>query len=146
MLIQTSTLGTVNMFAGIDNGFDSLTEEQRQKLAELFALRVEYYEHLRVLYGLRLQQLNNPSEAAEQQALGYSSTVIAPIRTKMTEIGVELAKQAVDIDRAKAMLPMALMALSQSVNLPLLLTSLNIEPDMIDDLSKKLKEYFESGM
>lgn len=134
------------MFSGTMSGFDSLTDEQRQKLAELFELRIEYFEHLRVLYGLRLQQLNNPSEAAEQQALGYSAAVIAPLRTKMTEIGVELAKQAVDVDKAKAMLPMVLMALSQSVNLQLLLTALNIEPDMIDTLTGKLKDYFESGM
>jgi peptidoglycan hydrolase-like protein with peptidoglycan-binding domain len=71
---------------------------------------------------------------------------VAPVRSRMMEISTELAKQAVDIDKAKAMLPMVLMALSQSVNIPLLMASLNIEPDMVESLTKQLKQYFESGM
>lgn len=134
------------MFSGLDSGFDSLSEDQRQKLIELFQLRIEYHDHLKVLYGLRLQQLTNHSPAADQQVSGYSSAVVAPVRSRMMEISTELAKQAVDIYKAKAMLPMVLMALSQSVNIPLLMASLNIEPDMVESLTKQLKQYFESGM
>jgi|GEM_PF-5788583 len=130
----------------ITGSYANLSAEQRAKLANLLKLRNEYTAELLKLNERRIAVLLDYSEAGEAEARGYATLVVAPLRRKVVEASRDLYEDAIDMEALQSMLPMALMALTQSVNIPLLLTTAGLEPDMIEQFTTKVSSYFQQGM
>jgi hypothetical protein len=131
----------------ITGSYASLSAEQRAKLANLLKLRNEYNAELFELNTRRIAVLLNYSEAGEAAVREYAALVVAPLRRKVaSETSKVISEEAIDMDSLQSMLPMALMALTQSVNIPLLLTAAGLEPDMIEQFTTKVSSYFQQGM
>ena len=121
-----------------------LDEETRTKVAALLTDRNELLEAKVKLNRLRAAMLLNPTQSNIDSVEAYTSTVIAPLNTRLNEQAGELMMASVDVEGLKSMMPMVLMGLLRSVNLSLLLTAIDIEPDRIDRLISKIKDYVHS--
>lgn len=121
-----------------------LDADERETLRRVNQARQEYLEALVKFHQMREQVLANPSIEAEKSLRDYSKTVIAPLRRDMSADVGKLLEKSVDVDGLKSMLPMILLAVSRSVNLPLLMETLNLDSDMIEDTVTKLKDYIRS--
>jgi hypothetical protein len=130
----------------ITGSYADLTAEQREKLAAYLTLRNEYLPAQIELNRRRIAVLTNYSPAEEAAIQEYSATVVAPLRLKFSQSWIELLKDSVDVKAMESMLPMVLMVLTQSINVPMLLTTLGLEPDSIDQLTHGLSSYFKKGM
>lgn len=131
---------------GLDSSLDSLSPEDRERLADLLEARLALAEQQRVLNQMRITHLRDPKAVSEEQVNGYAKDIIAPARSRISEQQVLLLQSSIDAQKLKDMLPMILLAVTQSINIPLLLAALNIEPDMVEDLVKHIKEFIDSGM
>lgn len=134
------------MFEELNGSFSSLSAEQRQKLNDLLQARNNFFHHMTILNNLTMGVLANPTPAGEEQIRGYASTILGPIRTEMNKLAIDLVQEAVDKEGITKMLPMLLMALSRSVNLPLLMTVFGHDPASINEAANKLSDYFKTGM
>jgi len=143
---ETQTLRWYSMFSGISGSYEDLTEEQRSSLADLLEVRDEYNKALVTINQMRIELLRNYSLAGEQRLNSYSTLVLTPIRARTGELTIGLAKEAVDFEGLKGMLPMVLMALAGNINIPLLLTAANLEPDVIDNVISAAKDFIKQGM
>ena len=126
--------------------FSDLDEETRRKLADLIEARNTYLNHLMVLNGMKIDALRSPDPAKDARIGDYSSALIAPIRTHMTELTAEMLECAVDVEKAKALLPMLLLAATQTVNLPMLMVVLGLDPDQFTFLIGKIKDAISDNM
>jgi hypothetical protein len=124
----------------------SLTEDQRKMLTEALELRNEMMGHNIKMNALRIDLMRNPSREGEKTLTDYADVHVAPLRRRIAESTARILDEAIDIDKLKDMFPMALSALSQSVNLPLLLTAAGFDPDTISEMIQSLTDYFRSGM
>lgn len=134
------------MLGNMNSSYSSLSEEQRASLTEYLTVHKEYLEASLKLDSLRITALANPTQANEEAMRTYTSTVVAPIRTKMGSMAKGLIEESIDTDKLMEMLPMVLMALTGAINLPLLLNTFNIEPDRIESTIGKASSYFKRGM
>ncbi|HVX23932.1 MAG TPA: hypothetical protein VG992_01150 [Candidatus Saccharimonadales bacterium] len=134
------------MLGQITGALSSLDPELREALADLITTRNEYLEQTILLNKLRIQTLQNPSPAGDKQIEDFASTVLAPVRRRAAEQMMKLIQQSVDPEQFKSMLPMAGLALMQAVNLPLLLNTLGLEPESIQELVGDLSKFFKSGL
>lgn len=131
---------------GLNASFDSMSEEQRESLAEYLVTRKEYLEKKAYLDGLRIQALQRPGSENEDKLQNYAVTQVAPLRRQMEDQLRGVLDETVDKESIQAMLPMVLMTLMQNINTPMLMTVLNFDPDRIDDFAEKASEYFKRGM
>lgn len=136
----------MRLMSDITGSYADLTAEQREKLAAYLTLRNEYLPAQIELNRRRIAVLENYSPAEEAAIREYSATVVAPLRLKFSQSWIELLKDSVDVKAMESMLPMVLMVLTQSINVPMLLTTLGLEPDSIDQLTHGLSSYFKKGM
>jgi hypothetical protein len=132
----------------LDDLFPSITEadeETRLKLAELLENRNEYLQQQLTLNSLRVTMLRDGTPESEQRAKDFSSTVVAPLREKMTPQIIELLQSSFDIKGIKGLMPIIVMGILQSVNLPVLLTTLGLEPDQVEQLASLVQDYVKKG-
>lgn len=134
------------MFAELSGSFDSLDPEKRRKLAEYLEVRNEYFEMSIKLNELRIRTLVEPTAANQDAMNDYASAVLAPMRLKHNELASGLVKDAVDLSKLKDMLPMLAAALTSAIDVPLLLTALNADPDMIEKIVSDASAFFKKGM
>jgi hypothetical protein len=135
------------MFGEISTSYRGLSDTQRAALAELFALRNEYYAQATKLNNIRLRVLQDPTPGGEDEVREFAAVMVTPVRMRMVEAtGKLLTEEALDLERLKGMLPMVLMALTQSVNVSLLMNLLDVEPDIVEKMLEQVREYFSSGM
>ncbi len=121
-----------------------LKPEDRERLASLLADRNEYLRQSIVLNDLRIVQLNNPTPENEARVAAFNSTVVAPLRSKMSADLSALLSSAVNIASIKAFMPMIVAGVMQSVNIPLALTTLGIDPDTVEELVGIVKDYIKA--
>ena len=134
------------MFGEISSSYGELSPEQKQTLASFLADRNEYLTLQVRLNELRIQVLNNPTPAAEEQLQDFASAVVAPVRDRLSQQVLDLVGESVNVDKIMQMLPLLLLTMAQSVNIPMLLTVINLDPDMIEKLIGSASDYFKSGM
>jgi hypothetical protein len=134
------------VFAELSGSFDSLDPEKRRKLAEYLEVRNEYFEMSIKLNELRIRTLVEPTAANQDAMNDYASAVLAPMRLKHNELASGLVKDAVDLSKLKDMLPMLAAALTSAIDVPLLLTALNADPDMIEKIVSDASAFFKKGM
>lgn len=132
------------MFETVPTSLAGLDEETRLKLADLLTRRNEYFVQLTKLNELRIQALMNPSTYLEEQMNDFNSAVVAPLRDGMSKDMSSILDGAVNVDNIKALMPMILMGVLQSVNVPLLLVTLGLEPDMIEKLVSEINKFIRS--
>ena len=132
------------MFDFGSNGsmFESLDADTRLAVANLLQQRNEYAELMMEVNRRKIQILMNPTAEAEQDLAEYTSAVVAPMRMKMSQDTVALLGKAVDVEAIKGLLPIILLGLTQSIDLPLLFTVMGLDPDMIAESVGYIKEYF----
>lgn len=123
----------------------NLDEETRATLRRVNSARAEYLESLVKYHKMREQVLDHPTTEAEKSLNVYSKTVVAPLRQAMLPDITALLEQSVNVEGLKSMMPMILMAVLNSVNLPLLMDTLNLDSDMIEEAVTRLKQYISSG-
>ena len=134
------------MFGELNGDLADLEPDLRRKLAQFLERRNTYLTQTQELNRRKVALLVNPTPATRRDLEDYISAVIAPARERLYEDTIELFKEAVDVQKLKEMLPMALMALSEAVNFPILLTLLGADPEDIEKLVGKLRDYFSRGM
>lgn len=134
------------MFGDMSSSFSDLEEDVRTRLASLLEKRNDYLVQQIKLNELRIIMLLTPSPANEAAVNAFNSTVVAPIRDGMGEDIMFLMDKALNVQGLKAMLPMVLIGVLQSVNITLALTTLGIEPDVVDRFTSAIGEFIESGM
>lgn len=120
-----------------------LDEETRLKLANYLRDRNEYLDASRKLNELRIKMLIDGTPASAEHVNDYASTVVAPLRAGVSRQMTELLKRSVDLEGLKSMMPMVLMGLMRSVNLRLLLTVFDLEPDIVERMVTKIKNYIK---
>ncbi|HET6746806.1 MAG TPA: hypothetical protein VFH06_01730 [Candidatus Saccharimonadales bacterium] len=130
----------------LSGSFDSLDPEKRRKLADYLEVRNEYLEMTIKLNELRIRTLVEPTAANQDAVNNYASAVLAPMRAKHNELASNLVRDAVNVESLKGMLPMLAMALTSSIDVPLLLTTLNVDPDMIEKIVGEASSFFKRGM
>lgn len=137
----------MTVFGEISGSFGDMTPEQRTNLAELVALRSEYYAQVVKISDKLINVLQHPTPEGEADLRELSSALVAPVRSRFADKQRDvIVGDCIDLNELKGMLPMLLMALTQSINLPILMTVLNLEPDMIEQLVGLATDYFKSGM
>lgn len=134
------------MLSELSSSFENLTPEQRQLLAVHIELRNTYLEQTIKLNRLRVALLVQSTPEGEMQVKEFAAKKVAPLRIKLHEHSKKLRESAVDVETLKSMLPMVLMALTSSINLPLVMNALGIEPDMIEELVANARDYIKTGM
>jgi hypothetical protein len=134
------------VFGGIDSSYGDLDLETRTALASFLSDRNEYTKQLLKLNELRIKVLQNPTPDGEKQLAEYSSAIVAPLRGKLSEQTVELLKRAIDLDSLKGLLPIIFLGVTQAINVPMLLTILGIDPDMIEQLVGQAKKFVKDGL
>jgi hypothetical protein len=132
-------------------GFDStsyasLTDEQRKTLLDLVRAKDDYMEVGRELNKLRAAALLNPCQKTQEAMENYASAVVAPKRLRVAELQMSLVTGAVSIEKLQSMLPMVALALTQSINLPLLMAALDFDPDVTQKALTDLSAFFKKGM
>jgi hypothetical protein len=128
------------------NSFEHLDEETHDTLVSLLEKRTSYFAHQTELNRLRIAALTTPTAEAWQAVTDYGTNHIKPLRESMGPEIMKLVEQAVNVDVIKAMLPMLLAALAQAVDIPLILTTLGADPDMVTSVVGSAQEYFRNGM
>jgi hypothetical protein len=126
--------------------FSDLDEETRLKLADLIEARNNYMNHIMVLNSMKIDALRAPDPTKDARIADYSSALIAPIRTHMSELTTEMLERAVDVEKVKALLPMLLLVATQAVNLPVLMMALGLDPDQFTFLIGKIKDAISDNM
>lgn len=129
----------------MDTSFQNLDEETRQDLADLLDSRAEYLTHQISVNRLRAVALRDPTPENLEAVEDYATEYVKPLREELAAQTHRLVEAAVDIDGIKAMLPAVLMGLSQSINIPLLLTASGADPDMITLVVTEAQDYFRNG-
>ncbi len=127
------------------NGLDDLDTPTRQKLAEYLEARNRFYMQSGEVNRRRIALLYSPDADGQKDLEEYASVMLRPVQDEMNRLRDELFKAAIDLDELKDMLPMVLATVTRSVNLPLLLTLTDFDPDFIARGLEMLKQYFESG-
>jgi hypothetical protein len=120
--------------------FDELTEEQKAKLLEVLELRTKFYRYAREMTRRQIELLRDPSPLAEEELKEFIAEFVTPVRREMAQKGVELSRDAIDIETMKSILPMILMAVTQGVNLPLLMTALGLDTDITIEAFGQIKK------
>lgn len=129
--------------------FPSLTEmdrETREKLANLLSDRNEYLEQQQTLNKLRIEMLRDGTPESEQRVKDFNSAVVVPLRAKMTPVILELFQKSVNVEGLKSIMPIIVMGLMQSVNLPLLFATAGVELDAAEEIINTIKDYVKKGM
>jgi hypothetical protein len=134
--------GDLPSFASLD----TLDDESRTRLANLLSGRNAYNAELIKLNELRIDMLLNPTPEKQEAIDAFNTTVVAPLRDGLTQDAFALFSVAVNIDNLKDLMPMVLAGVLQSVNIPLLLTVIGLEPDTINKLVQAISEFIKSGM
>jgi CHAT domain-containing protein len=129
----------------MDTSFQNLDDETRQDLADLLDSRAEYLTHQISVNRLRAIALRDPTPENLEAVEDYATEYVKPLREELAAQTHRLVEAAVDIDGLKAMLPAVLLALSQSINVPLLLTASGADPDMITLVVTEAQDYFRNG-
>lgn len=130
-----------DMVSGLSGDLVGLAAEDAQRLATVLERRNDYLGLQQQANRLRIKVLETRTAAAQQELNEYLSGAIASARARMTEDLVKLLDSAINIDGIKSLLPMMLLGIVQNINLPLLLTTLGLDPDMISELVKQAKRY-----
>lgn len=125
-----------------DGSFEHLDPETREVLISLIEKRTAYFAHQTELNRLRIAAIRTPTPEALQAVEEYAATHVRPLRESMAPEMTKLMEQAINVERLMNMLPMVLSALTTSVDVPLLLTILGADPDMISTLVGSAQEYF----
>jgi len=136
----------IRLISDITGSFAGLTDEQREKLSAYLTMRNDYLLAQIELNRRRAAVLKNPSPAEEAAIREYSSIVVAPMRRRCGQTALGLMQDSVDVEALESMLPMVLMALTQSINIPLLLATIGLEPDSIEQVTSGVSAYFKKGM
>lgn len=121
-----------------------LDEETRATVRRVNSSRIEYLESLVKYHKMREEVLAHPTTEAEKSLNAYSRTVVAALRQSMIPDMTALLQQSVNVEGLKSMMPMILMAVLNSVNVPLLMDTLNLDSDMVEDTVTRLREYIGS--
>jgi hypothetical protein len=128
------------------NSLDHLDQDAREALVSLLEKRTAYFAHQTELNRLKIVALTTPTPEAWQAVTDYGTTYIKPLRESMTPEVMKLMERAVNVDAMKAMLPMLLAALAQSIDITLALTTLGADPDMVATVVGSAQEYFRGGL
>lgn len=121
---------------------DTLTDEQRDRLANLLVIRGEYLTHLQKLTLLRATAVRHPKDAAAQAAVtDYADIVLAPVGLRMAEEASKLFKVAVDLSAVKPFVPLILTNLLLQVDLAKLLESLGVATATAEKISGDTAAY-----
>jgi len=131
------------MFKEISGSYAQLSAEERDTLATLIQARIDLAEKTAVLDRMRVKVLRNYTPEGETELAEYARTVLDPLRRSVTTQQSEMAMSAIDVKSLKALLPMILLGVSQGINLPMLLATMNVEPDHVEVMVKAAKEYFD---
>lgn len=132
----------MEIFDSISADLADVDPALRPKLAELLYTKAQLFHYRSELCAKKAKQLSNPSNEQDAELVRYSEEVVKPIRRQYSKLVVELFEHAVDRERLKNMLPMALYSLSHAVNVPLVLNMLDADPDMLNEMADHLKEFF----
>jgi hypothetical protein len=139
----------MDFFSG-DTGDQPLFVEMdpalRRKLAEHLGLRMLATEHNQMLTRMKIEQLNDPTTEREERITEYKEQKIEPLNEQLVEGFGELLTAAVNIDEIKSLLPMLVSSVMRSVNLPLLTSLINIEPERAKALMNTIREFCESNL
>ena len=133
------------MLDGLFPSLIEMDEETRLKLAELLEGRNEHLQQQLTLNSLRITMLRDGTPDSEQRAKDFNSAVVAPLRDKLTPQTLELLERSIDLKGIKGIMPLVVMGLMQSVNLPLLLTTVGMEPDQVEQLVGMVQDYVKKG-
>lgn len=134
------------MFDLNPNSFDNLDSEERETLVELLETRALIHARQAELMRLRVEAVKSPTPEALQRAETYAQIHLKPLRDALEQQMHKLAGKVVDKEKFQELLPMVLMSLAQAVDIPLLLTILGADPDVVVEALTKVREYFAKGM
>lgn len=126
--------------------FEHLSATARDELLQLLDKRRTLNLHLATMADMQIRVIGDPSEEASEALRRFSAEIVQPLRESMAPHMARLVAEAIDTDKLQAMLPMALMALSQSIDLELLCATLGIDPDVIEKMIDAAHNFFKRGM
>ncbi len=126
-----------DIFTTLSQG--NLTPEQEEQLAKVLDARIEYTEAKTVLLKMRRDMLNG--RVTKEQVNDYAHIVVAPLRLNLTTAVTPLVPDIINVEQIKSMLPMAVMALLNGINVKLLLELLELDSDQIDEMTAAIQQY-----
>lgn len=134
------------VFSNEESMISSLDAETRDLFVQLLEVRNKYYALMGDYNRRQIGVAKNPDPAEEKALIEYSTLVLRPVRQEIKVLSMALFHKAIDVDGLKEMLPMALMALTSSINIPLVLTVLGIDPDAVSEAVEEISSFFGEGM
>lgn len=138
--------GITVKFDNISSSYEDLTPEEREKAADLIESRNDLALKMFELNRMRVQVLRNYTPEGEQALANFTSTMIAPLRAHASTQKAALLQDAVNVEGLKSLLPMIAMGLLQNINIPLLLTATDVDPDVINEMMAMAKKFIKDGL
>lgn len=133
------------MFEDMSSSLGEIDNETRAALIEIMARRIEYQEQLITLTKLRKLALEQPSELHDRAVISFDKDTLAPLRDAQLKTSMPLLVRAVDAEGLAALLPMVISGLMQSIDLPLLMNVLGLEPETIEKSVEGISKFIKSG-
>lgn len=123
-----------------------LDDETRRQFIEYLLAHNDYMSEMIKLNDLKIQVLRSQNPVDEGRLADYASLVVAPHRRSMEEKRDVLLKKVVNVDHLKEMAPMFLAAAAGSINIPLLLNTVNLDADQVSQTMKKIRDFVRDGI
>lgn len=118
---------------------------KRQKLVELTEARANLGKAQAQYSKFKMIALQDPSEHNLEQLSAYSSLKLDRHRKDVLRLQSELMEGAVDIEKLKDILPTVFLALSQAIDIPMLLNTLDLDERTISEALSFTKKFFKNG-
>lgn len=132
-----------NIIPGL-NAFDKEWDsETKETLKSFLEARIALHTAKSQMEGLRILHLSgDPSVTAEALELHHSTHII-PAQKKHFEHLKQLLHLAINVGELKALLPMIVLGITQSVDVRLLFLALDLDEESIGEIITSLKDLVE---
>jgi hypothetical protein len=125
--------------------YERITDDQRRLMVAVTQAKVDLDKAQLTYNKLKLTALNDPSEYNLSQLSDFASLKLRHLRDDHRNLQNQLLLESVNVDKLKEILPVLLLALSQAIDVPLLLDSVGIDENMISEGMTLLKDFFKNG-